>query len=105
MVFCRGKVKKEETKNAALLMDSVSLFATEDQSHNLWLQFKDFTDYQEKADRIRSIEQKYPGSSQLCFYLKNTKQMKQSNRKIISCEKDCIDALIAVCGQENVKIT
>ena len=104
MVFCRGKVKKEETKNATLLMDSVSLFATEDQSHNLWLQFKDFTDYQEKADRIRSIEQKYPGRSQLCFYLKNTKQMKQSNRKIISCEKECLDELIAVCGQDRKSV-
>lgn len=80
MVFCLGKVKKEEEKDACLQMNSVSLFSTEGKSRSIWLQFFDFADYQEKESRLVSIMRKYPGKEKICFYLKKTKQIKQGQK-------------------------
>mgnify|MGYP002423903433 FL=1 len=103
LVFCKGKVKSEDEKDANLQLDSVSLFSNEDQKRSVWLQFADFTDYQIKETSLSSITHKYPGKGGLYFYLKNTKQIKQGKRGI-NLDKTCLDELIAICSQENVKV-
>lgn len=90
MVFCRGKVKKEEEKDACLQLDSVSFFSTEEKSRSIWLQFSDFADYQEKESRLVSVIHKYPGKEKICFYLKKTKQIKQG-QKTICIDEACLN--------------
>lgn len=103
MVFCRGKVKKEEGKDASLQMDSVSLFSTEEKSKNIWLQFTDFADYQGKEARLSSIMHRHPGNGILCFYLKDTKQIKQ-RCGTVSLDEICLNELASVCGKDNIKV-
>ncbi|MDE7205488.1 MAG: hypothetical protein K2O91_27125 [Lachnospiraceae bacterium] len=103
MVFCRGKVKKEDGKDASLQMDSVSFFSKEDKSQNIWLQFTDFADYQVKEARLVSVMRKYPGTGKLFFYLKSTKQVKQGS-KPISLDAACLNELTGICGKDNIRI-
>lgn len=103
LVICKGKVKREDEKDACLQLDSVSLFSNEDQKQSVWLQFADFTDYQRKEISLSSITHKYPGKESLYFYLKNTRQIKQGKQGI-NLDQTCLDELVAICGQENVKV-
>ncbi len=103
MVFCRGKVKKEEEKDACLQLDSVSFFSTDQKSQSIWLQFLDFADYQEKESRLISVMRKYPGKEKIYFYLKKTKQIKQG-QKTICIGEACLHDLTAICGIENIKV-
>ena len=77
MVFCKGKVKKEEAKYASLQVDSVTYFFDREQTAVIWLQFADFADYQKKEVAVVSCMRKYPGNGSLRFFLKNMKQIKQ----------------------------
>lgn len=102
-------VKEEEYAPSQLIayekeVLGVSFSSPERQGGTVWLQFTDFADYQEKADRIASVTQKYPGNTQLCFYLQSTKQIKKNGYGIISADHACLEALASVCGRENVKV-
>ena len=103
MVFCKGKVKKEDAKDASLQMDSVTSFSDREQSATIWLQFADYTDYQKKEAAVVSCTRKYPGNGSLNFFLKNTKQIKQGS-KSVRPDKALLNELAAVCGKENVKV-
>lgn len=83
MVFCRGKVKREEEKDACLQLDSVFLFSTEERNQSIWLQFSDFADYQEKEPRLVSIMRKYPGKDKICFYLKKQSRSSRDKKRFV----------------------
>lgn len=103
MVFCKGKVKKEDAKDASLQMDSVTSFSDKVQSATIWLQFADFADYKKKEAAVISCTRKHPGNGSLNFFLKNTKQIKQGS-KSIRLDKTFLNELAAICGEENVKV-
>lgn len=103
MVFCRGKVKKEDGKDAGLQMDSVSFFSKEDKKKSIWLQFTDFADYQAKEANLVSIMGKYPGNGRLFFYLRDSKQIKQGCDSI-SLDETCLAELTGICGKDNIRI-
>lgn len=103
MVFCKGKVKKEDAKDASLQMDSVISFSEKVQSATIWLQFADFADYQKKEAAIVSCARKHPGNGSLNFFLKNTKQIKQGS-KSVSSHKAFLNELAVICGEENIKV-
>lgn len=103
MVFCKGKVKKEEAKYASLQVDLVTYFFDREQTAVIWLQFADFADYQKKEVAVVSCMRKYPGNGSLRFFLKNMKQIKQGS-KSVSLDKAFLYELAAICGEENIKI-
>ncbi len=103
MVFCKGKVKKEDAKDASLQVDSVTYFSDREQTAVIWLQFADFADYQKKEGAVVSCMRKYPGNVSLRFFLKNTKQIKQGSKNV-SLDKAFLYELAAICGEENIKI-
>lgn len=103
LVFCKGKVKKEEAKDASLQADLVANFSDKEQAAVIWLQFNDFADYQKKEAAVVSCTRKHPGNGSLNFFLKNTKQIKQGS-KSISLDMTFLNELAAICGEENVKV-
>ncbi len=103
MVFCKGKVKKEDAKDASLQMDSVTSFSEKVQSAIIWLQFADFADYKKKEAAVISCARKYPGNGSLNYFLKNTKQIKQSS-KSVSPDKAFLNELAVICGEENIRV-
>lgn len=59
--------------------------------------------YKKKEAAVIFCARKYPGNDILNFFLKNTKQIKQSS-KSVSSDKAFLNELAVICGDENIKV-
>lgn len=105
--FFNGTVKQEDEKDGKLILEKISLFGKPDnvtKADELWIQFANFVEYQNKIASVSDILKKNPGTATVYLYLRSEKKVKKMNYSISSGNSKCIEHLKAVCGKENIRV-
>lgn len=102
MYFIHGSVKAEEAKDAKLALESISPFDNASLLPQVWIRFKDFSDYQKKIAEVMKTLQSHPGSHGITFYLLSERKVKCLNGIRISFDKPCRSMLERICGKSNL---
>ena len=74
-VFVQGRVNAEDDKPSKLILEKVRAF--EDMPQELWIQFKDKSEYAEKEQELLEALKGYAGVSAVVIYLKDVNAMKR----------------------------
>ena len=102
-LFIKGRVSAEEEKAAKLIAQQLVLF--EQVPKELWIQFADFSEYEEKKSSLFEAIQLSDGQDQVVIYLKKEQKMQYLPRKYsICCNEEILTRLYALFSKENVKV-
>lgn len=103
-VFLTGNVSLQEDGNGKLMLERATLF--QEQEGQVWIQFKDFADYERNREKLFQIIRTHHGSQGVNIYLKKEKkyQLLPANRKI-AVGKQVKELLQSAFGESNVKFT
>lgn len=102
MYFIHGAVKAEEGKDAKLALENISPFDSASPLPQIWIRFKDFSDYQKKIAEVMKTLQSHPGPHGITFYLLSERKVKCLNGVKISFDKPCRSILENICGKSNL---
>lgn len=103
--FLQGSVKQEENKDAKLILEKVLPFEGQADASGLselWLQFRNYAEYQQKVTKIEAVLQRFPGTLTVYFYLRTEKQVKRLENIACSDDSQCGKLLTAICGDGNI---
>ena len=102
-LFIKGKVNAEEEKAAKLIAQQLVLF--EQVPRELWIQFANLAEYEEKKASLFQEIQMSDGQDQVVIYLKEERKMQYLPRKnSICCNEELLSRLYALFSKENVKV-
>lgn len=102
MYFMKGSVKKEDEKDAKLVLKSLERFDELPSASQLWLQFRNFDDYKKKIEGVSQILNDHPGALQVILYLQVEKLIKKLNHITVSGDESCTNLLTRICGATNI---
>ena len=102
-VFVQGRVNAEDDKPSKLILEKVRAF--EDMPQELWIQFKDKSEYAEKEQELLETLKGYAGVSAVVIYLKDVNAMKRLPAGYHARISDSLtDELRKKYGESNVKV-
>ena len=102
-VFVRGRVSTEEEKNSKLICEKVYSF--DDTKKELWLQFPDRKDYEDKESQLFEMLKDSDGKDNVVIYISGEKLMKRlPPSRNIGIVPEVINRLTNFLGRKNVKV-
>ena len=102
-VFVQGRVNAEDDKPSKLILEKVRAF--EDMPQELWIQFKDKAEYDEKEQELLETLKGYSGVSAVVIYLKDVNAMKRLPAGYHARISDSLTGeLRKKYGESNVKV-
>ena len=102
-VFVQGRVNAEDDKPSKLILEKVRAF--EDMPQELWIQFKDKSEYAEKEQELLETLKGYAGVSAVVIYLKDVNAMKRLPAGYHARISDSLTGeLRKKYGESNVKV-
>ncbi len=103
-VFIRGRVSVEEEKDGKLICERITGF--DEISRKLWIKFPSKEAYEKAESGLFAQLAQSDGRDSVCIYVENPKAVKNlpPNRNV-RADKDLLDKLTALYGEENVKVT
>ena len=101
-VFIAGRVSVEEDKAAKLIFEACASF---DQTvKELWVQFVNREEYEEKVAAVYDCLKKYPGGDRTVLYLKAERAMKRLPARLnVDAGYALLGELSALVGADNVR--
>ncbi len=102
-IFVRGRANIEEDRGGKIICERIVPFdATKKE---LWLQFVNMQEYQEKEAELLEMMHNYDGKDTVVIYLSETKQMKRlGNNRNVCINDDLLEILYTFIGKNNVKV-
>ena len=103
--FLQGSVKQEEGQDTKLILEKVLPFNKQTNSvtpSELWLQFCNYAEYQQKIPQIMAVLRKFPGTSTVFLYLRTEKQVKKLESMVSFSSGQCLNLLTTICGDKNL---
>ena len=102
-IFVRGRANIEEDRGGKIICERIVPFdATKKE---LWLQFANMQEYQEKEAELLEMMHNYDGRDVVVIYLSETKQMKRlGNNRNVCINDDLLEILYTFIGKNNVKV-
>ena len=103
-VFIRGRVSVEEEKDGKLICERITGF--DEISRKLWIKFPSKEAYEEAECGLFAQLAQSDGRDSVCIYVENPKAVKNlpPNRNV-KADKELLEKLTALYGEENVKVT
>ena len=103
-VFIRGRVSVEEEKDGKLICERITGF--DEISRKLWIKFPSKEAYEEAESGLFAQLAQSDGRDSVCIYVENPKAVKNlpPNRNV-RADKELLEKLTALYGEENVKVT
>ena len=103
-VFIRGRVSVEEEREGKLICERITGF--DEISRKLWIKFPSKEAYEKAESGLFAQLAQSDGRDSVCIYVENPKAVKNlpPNRNV-RADKDLLDKLTALYGEENVKVT
>ena len=102
-VFIQGRVNAEDDKPSKLILEKVRAF--EDMPREVWIQFKDRTDYAQKEQELLNSLRGVAGTSAVVIYLKDVNAMKRLPAAYhVQISDFMIEELKKKYGSSNVKV-
>ncbi|MCI9004653.1 MAG: DNA polymerase III subunit alpha [Lachnospiraceae bacterium] len=102
-VFIRGRVSTEEERNSKLICEKIYSF--DDAKRELWLQFQERKDYEEKETKLFGLLQDSDGQDGVVIYISGEKLMKRlPPSQNIGVSADLLNKLNNFLGRKNVKV-
>ncbi|MBQ1871786.1 MAG: DNA polymerase III subunit alpha [Lachnospiraceae bacterium] len=102
-VFIVGHVNAEEDKNAKAIMEKAYSF--DSIPSEVWLQFADKNEYDEKIDNLLNLLQSSDGNDEIVIYLKAEKAVKRLEKsKSVSADGRTLGIITEFLGEENVRV-
>lgn len=103
-VFITGRVSVSDVEDAKLLADKIYSFS--EAPRELWVQFADKKEYEEKSGNIMRILSSSPGQEDVCIYLRAEKQVKRLHGAMgVSITDELCVKLRSELGEKNVKLS
>lgn len=105
--YLQGIIKQEDEKDAKLILEKAFLFGTliaSASKKELWIQFLNYSECQKKLKNVQDILEQYHGTEVVTvyLYLRMEKKVKKLKYRVKAENRQYIEALVAVCGSENV---
>ena len=102
-VFIKGRVSAEEEQDGKLICESVIPFSQV--PRELWLQFQDRKQYEEKEKSLMEELRDSDGKDRVVIYLRKEKQVKRLPvNQNVDAGPNLLDRLAGCFGEENVKL-
>ena len=105
-ILFAGRVSEDEERDSKLICSGAVLF--EEVGMQIWLQFEEKTDYEEKSAELEKIlsEKGSEGNSSIFIYVRKEKQIKKLSEQIkVEITSELLDALKNLLGEGNVKLS
>ena len=105
-ILFAGRVSEDEERDSKLICSGAVLF--EEVGMQIWLQFEEKTDYEEKRAELEKIlsEKGSEGNSSIFIYVRKEKQIKKLSEQIkVEITSELLDALKNLLGEGNVKLS
>ena len=103
-VFIEGRAQAQDEKDAIVICDNVISF--DNIPRKLWIQFETMDDYEKNEKGLFTAIKESDGNDTVIIYIKATKQKKVLPKNQNVCiTDDLTDALKALFGDENIKVT
>lgn len=108
-VFISGRVSAEEEKDGKLICESIRTFEEMQEnlqsSRKLWIKFRNKEAYLVKEKELYAAIADSDGKNQIIIYIENPKAMKPLPPNCnVNADKELVETLKALFGEENVKI-
>ena len=103
-VFVRGRVSCEDDRPSKLICEKI--WAFEDVPQELWVQFADKKEYQEKEQLLFDVLRHSEGKDYVVVFVRNERAVRRlgENWKV-NADETMLERLYALFGKENVKVT
>lgn len=107
--YLQGIIKQEDETDGKLILEKAFLFGTLISSASkkeLWIQFLNYSECQKKLKTVHDILEQYHGTEVVTvyLYLRMEKKVKKIEYRVKAENRQYIEALVAVCGSENVYV-
>lgn len=107
--YLQGIIKQEDETDGKLILEKAFLFGTLISSASkkeLWIQFLNYSECQKKLKNVQDILEQYHGTEVVTvyLYLRMEKKVKKIEYRVKAENRQYIEALVAVCGSENVYV-
>ncbi len=103
-VFVRGRVNSEEDKPSKLICEKIWPF--EEIPMELWVQFADKKEYQEKEQQLFQILRHSEGKDHVAIYVRSERAVRKlGDNWTVNADDAMQQKLASVFGKENVKVT
>jgi len=102
-VFIEGRVSVEEDKDGKLILERLIPF--DDIPREVWVRFKDRTDFEANKDKLEGIVQTAPGQDRVVAYLDKERQYLKLAGLFTDADPALTEALKQAFGAENIQLT
>ncbi|MDY3248924.1 MAG: DNA polymerase III subunit alpha [Candidatus Choladocola sp.] len=103
-VFVRGRVSCEEDKPSKLICEKIWPF--EDMPQELWIQFADKQEYQEKEGMLFDILRHSEGRDHVAIYVRSERAVRRlGDNWTVRADESMLEKLGEIFGKDNVKVT
>ena len=102
-VFVRGRVSCEEDKPSKLICEKIWPF--EEVPQELWVQFADMKEYQEKEQELFGVLRHSEGKDHVAIFVRSERAVRRlGDNWTIQADEEMIEKLSGIFGKENVKV-
>ena len=103
-VFVRGRISCEDDRPSKLICEKI--WAFEDVPQELWVQFADKKEYQEKEQLLFDVLRHSEGKDYVVVFVRNERAVRRlgENWKV-NADETMLERLYGLFGKENVKVT
>ena len=102
-VFVRGRVSCEEDKPSKLICEKIWPF--EEVPQELWVQFADMKEYQEKEQELFGVLRHSEGKDHVAIFVRSERAVRRlGDNWTIKADEEMIEKLSGIFGKENVKV-
>ncbi len=102
-VFIQGRVSAEEEKDAKLICEKIIPFAKIPKK--LWIKFATKEDFAQHEQELYDVLKDSDGNDRVAIYVSATKEVKTLPANYsVSADKELYEKLVAIFGNDNVKI-
>ena len=103
-VFIKGRVSVDEEKDGKLVCEKITGF--DEVSRKLWIKFPTKEAYEVAEKELFARLAESDGGDSVCIYVENPRAVKNlpPNRNV-NADRELVEGLAALFGEENVKVT
>ncbi len=102
-VFVRGRVSCEDDRPSKLICEKI--WAFEDVPRELWIQFLDKREYQEKEQALFDILRHSEGKDYVAVFVRSERAVRRlGDNWTVNADEAMLEQLSAVFGKENIKV-
>lgn len=103
-ILISGRVQQNDEQDAKLIFESGVPFS--EVPRELWLQFENLKDFQERQEAVGALLEKYRGRSQVCIYLQEEKAVKKLGASQgVEIGKELLKDFTDLLSEKNVKVS